>query len=118
MQHILYDASDFDLLSRLLPHELRSDPTLQLIFVLGRYSTDQNSTPADLAPFLARMDSMDLSPDWAVCAFGKGETNCLCEANRQGGKMRIGFENSLWNPDGELALNNADRVKRLLRALD
>lgn len=118
VQHILYEASDFDLLSRLLPDELRSDPALQLIFVLGRYSTDQNSTPADLAPFLARMGRMDLTPDWAVCAFGKGETDCLCEASRQGGKMRIGFENSLWNTDGQLALNNAERVKQLLRALD
>ncbi len=115
VQHILYDAGDFDLLARLLPDELLFDPGLQLIFVLGRYSKDQDSAPDDLKPFLARKDAMGLMPDWAVCAFGRGETDCLCEARRWGGKLRVGFENSLWNADGRLAQDNAERV-RLVRA--
>lgn len=113
VQHILYDAVDFDLLARLLPDELLCDPGLQLLFVLGRYSKDQESTPDDLTPLLARKDSMGLMPDWAACAFGRGETDCLCEAHRRGGKLRVGFENSLWNADGSLAKNNAERIRQV-----
>ena len=110
VHHILYDSADFDLLARLLPDTLLHDPGLQLIFVLGRYSRDQNSAPADLVPFLDRMKTMELAPDWAVCAFGRGETACLAQAHRRGGKLRVGFENSLWNADGTIARDNAERV--------
>ena len=113
VQHILYDAADFDLLARLLPDELIDDPALQLIFVLGRYSNKQDSAPDDLTPFLERKKAMGLMPDWAVCAFGRGETDCLCEAHRRGGKLRVGFENSLWNADGSLAQDNAERVRQV-----
>ncbi|WP_306151577.1 3-keto-5-aminohexanoate cleavage protein [Roseovarius sp. MMSF_3281] len=116
VQHILYDASDFDLLSRLLPDELLRSPGLQMIFVLGRYSKDQDSNPDDLTPFLARKEAMGLMPDWAVCAFGRGETDCLCEAHRRGGKLRVGFENSLWNADGGIAQDNAERVRQMRAA--
>ena len=52
-----------------------------------------------------------------ICAFGPAETECLVEAARQGGKMRIGFENSLWNADGSLAKDNAARVRELVASL-
>jgi uncharacterized protein (DUF849 family) len=116
VQHILYDVADFDLLARVLPDELLCDPGLQLIFVLGRYSKDQDSAPDDLTPFLARKEAMGLTPDWAVCAFGRGETDCLCEAHRRGGKLRVGFENALWHADGRLAQDNADRVRQVRAA--
>jgi uncharacterized protein (DUF849 family) len=114
VQHILYGPADFGLLARLLGEELLRDPSLQLIFVLGRYRRNQNSAPADLLPFLDRMKAMDLTPDWAVCAFGRGETACLTDADRCGGKLRVGFENSLWNSDGSVAEDNAERVREIL----
>ncbi len=45
-----------------------------------------------------------------VCAFGHGETAALAAALKAGGKARVGFENSLWNADGSLARDNAERV--------
>ncbi|MRU15794.1 3-keto-5-aminohexanoate cleavage protein [Roseovarius sp. A21] len=113
VQHIMYDATEFDLLARLLPGTLLHDSGLQLLFVLGRYSIDQNSEPSDLTPFLTRMKSTGLTPDWAVCAFGRGETACLVEAHRRGGKLRVGFENSIWHDDGSLARDNAERVRQV-----
>jgi len=82
VQHVLYDEADFDLLARLLPDAQLRDPGLQLIFALGRYSRGQDSRPDDLRPFLDRMFSIGLAPDWAICAFGRGETACLAEAHR------------------------------------
>ncbi len=116
VQHILYDADDFDLMTRLLPDPLLRDPRLQLLFVLGRYSLDRDSAPADLSPFLKRMAALGLTPDWAVCAFGRGETACLVEAHRQDGNLRVGFENALWNADGRIARDNAERVRQVVRA--
>ena len=116
VQHILYDTADFDLLARLLRETDLRDPALQLIFVLGRYSVDQDSDPSDLTPFLDRMAELHLTPDWAVCAFGRSETACLVDAHRRGGKLRVGFENSLWHADGSMARDNADRVRRIRQA--
>lgn len=117
VQHILYDAGDFDLLESMLPPGLLAAPDLQLIFVLGRYSTGQQSDPADLAPFLARLRTRETPADWAVCAFGRAETACLVAAHRAGGKLRVGFENSLWHADSRLARDNAERVCAVRDAL-
>ena len=116
VQHILYDSEDLALLARLLPADLLRDPALQVIFVLGRYSRDLESDPQDLEPFLTALRTWRLSPDWAVCAFGRKETACLLGAHRAGGKLRVGFENSLWNADGRLAHDNTERVREVLRA--
>ena len=90
---------------------------LQAIFVLGRYSDGQESVPADLDPFLAWQAALDRPLDWAVCAFGRQETACLAAAAGAGGKLRIGFENSLWNADGALAADNAERVAEITQVV-
>lgn len=112
VQAILYGAEDFDLLHRLSLPQLP-----QALFVLGRYSADQQSQPADLAPFIARMQADDLTLDWACCAFGRSEIACLKAAHAAGGKMRIGFENAIHRADGTLARDNAERVRDLITEL-
>ncbi|MEZ5447964.1 MAG: 3-keto-5-aminohexanoate cleavage protein [Thiolinea sp.] len=88
--------------------------------MLGRYRTGSESQPDDLQPFLqalaAAADAGD-TVDWAVCAFGVGETACLLAAARQGGWLRLGFENSLWHEDGSVARDNAERVARVQQQL-
>ena len=113
VQHILYEAGDFDLLDRLVPPGLKDAPDLQLIFVLGRYSTGQQSAPHDLDPFFARLTERATPADWAVCAFGRAETACLEAAHAAGGKLRVGFENNLLNDDGTQARDNAARVAEI-----
>jgi uncharacterized protein (DUF849 family) len=110
LQHILYDRADADVLAAALPEHLFRAEDLQLIFVLGRYSADSNSDPAGLDPFLGWMADKSILPDWAVCAFGPGETASLLRAARHGGKVRVGFENSLYRADGTIARDNAERV--------
>ncbi|MGB0849135.1 MAG: 3-keto-5-aminohexanoate cleavage protein, partial [Thiolinea sp.] len=76
-------------------------------------------SPEDLQPFLdaLRPYPADYAIDWAVCAFGSGETDCLLAAAEQGGRLRIGFENSLWHSDGTVAADNCERVEYLCRKL-
>ena len=119
VQHIVYDPGDLTKFFDLAEAGVLPGNSHQLLFVLGRYAVDQQSTPEDLEPFLKTLAERrgELSLDWAVCAFGHRETDCLVEAVRRGGKARIGFENSLWNQDGTVAADNADRVSELVGAL-
>lgn len=117
IQHILYNAADLDLLIRVLPDDLLSGTDLQLLFVLGHYTVGGVSSPDDILPFLQGIDRAGLRPDWAVCAFGPTETDCLVAAFRQGGKMRVGFENSIWRADGHVAEDNAQRVLDIREAI-
>ncbi len=113
VQHILYDNTDFE---RLIDYNARGIiPEIEtVLFVCGRYNVKQNSTLDDLLPFLQVLGKSTLAFDWAVCAFGKGESAALKEAQSRGGKIRVGFENSIWNSDGTIAASNVLRVKSLM----
>ncbi len=115
VQHILYEPLEVDRLFQLIDQGVIPPTGLQLLFVLGRYTEGQQSSVADIDPFLAALDAASpVEPvDWALCAFGVAETDCLVAAVERGGKARIGFENSLWNRDGSLATDNAERVREL-----
>lgn len=114
IQHILYSVEDAEGLAATLTDARLEDPGLQLIFVLGRYTSGQASTPGMLDPFLDWMRERAITPDWAVCAFGQGETACLSRARAAGGKRRVGFENSLVHADGRTAADNAERVRAVV----
>ena len=117
LQIILYDLADLILLQTVLPTALFEARELQVLFVLGRYAADQNSSPKDLQPFLDWKKAANWQPDWAVCAFGKGETTALMHAHEQGGKLRVGFENSRWSADGSIARDNAQRVSEIAKLI-
>ena len=114
VQHIVYSAEQlqhfFDYRERgVIPASHRC-----VLFVLGRYRVDFQSQPADLDPFLQH----DLAGlDWFVCAFGHQEQRCALKAIDAGGHARIGFENNLYLPNGELAANTAALVTSLVDAL-
>lgn len=120
VQHILYSPEDLDRFFDLVESGVIPGNGHQILLVLGRYSNNQESAPEDLEPFLELLDARGNGTriDWAVCAFGHRETECLVHAIQKGGKARIGFENSLWNRDGACANDNADRVKDLVAALE
>lgn len=119
IQHILYSPEDLARFRQLIEREVVPGSDHQVLFVLGRYAENQESVPNDLDGFLAEYRKSPEGPrlDWGVCAFGHRETDCLSYAVSQGGKARIGFENGLWNRDGSLAADNADRVRDLMSAL-
>lgn len=84
VQHILYDLADAVHLARVLPRELFRTGELQLLFVLGRHAPGRNAVPEMLEPFRGWMAREGIMPDWAVCAFGQGETACLRAAAQLG----------------------------------
>lgn len=120
IQHILYSPAD--LIAWVQARQIGFIPWQEqphILLVLGRYSHNQHSDPQDLKPFLQVMDHQQLRLElqWAVCAFGVSETECLIEAAKQGGRVRVGFENSLWHADGTVATSNQERVAVLNQTL-
>ena len=80
------------------------------MFVIGHYS-GKISNAENISPFIERLKKNNMNADWAVCAFAKEEVSCLKMAIKLGGKIRVGFENSLLMPDGSVAPNNETKVK-------
>ncbi|WP_415391548.1 3-keto-5-aminohexanoate cleavage protein [Paracoccus sp. SJTW-4] len=117
VQHILYDAADIRRLGDLVASGVIPREGLAALIVLGRYAEGQRSTPADLRDPAQLLLELLPGVDWAVCAFGPVETDCLIAARRLGGKARIGFENNRLNRDGRPASDNAERVAELVTEL-
>lgn len=117
VQHILYDPADVQQLGALVADGTIAHEGLAVLLVLGRYAQGQISAPADLDAPLSALNGLGLDVDWAVCAFGPQETDCLIRADALGGKMRIGFENNRTNSDGSTARSNAERVRELVARL-
>ncbi len=114
VQHILYSADDVRALFEAYDAGTIPDGLNRALFVLGRYSENLTATPEALDPFLAALGDHELS--WSVCAFGRHEQTCLLAALRQGGNVRIGFENNTLAPDGTPFRDNAEAVASLVEA--
>ena len=117
IQHICYEPEDLDLLSNLLDKANISKDGTWCLFVIGHYS-GKVSDPNKIPLFLQTLNKNNLNSDWAVCAFGKEEIDCLKKAISLNGKIRIGFENSMLMPNGEVAPNNHIKVKAVKELLN
>ncbi len=115
-QYILYSAEDLSFYRQLIADGLLPTNNHHLLFVLGRYTQGQQSSPADLDPFIDQITELN-GVRWAVCAFGSEELNCLIHAVRHGGDARIGFENNLFSSNGEVAKDNSAQVQDLCKAI-
>lgn len=120
-QYILYDADDVRRYAALRASGVIPADGHWVLFVLGRYAVGQTSSPADLLPFLAAWHELGLDRlgiEWAVCAFGRQEADCAAAAILLGGHARIGFENNMLLPSGEVARNNAALLRAVRASVD
>lgn len=110
-QFILYSPDDCDRFSELCRRGVVPCGRPFVLYVLGRYTKDQRSVPADLLPFL--QTGGDAPFDWAICAFGPREGACALTAAALGGHARVGFENNIYLADGSVAPDNAALVRQI-----
>ena len=103
IQYILYDTNDLARFLDLKKRGLIPGARPSVLYVLGRYSSDGQSRPIDLLPFLGE----GLGLVWSVCAFGLREGACALAAMTLGGHARMGFENNFHLHDGRRAADNA-----------
>ena len=109
IQHICYFPEHLDIVRQIIDKARLPEDDIWCLFTIGHYS-GRVSKPKLIAQFLEKLKSLELSPEWAICAFAEQEQICLQKAVTLGGKVRVGFENSLFMPDGSIAENNAARV--------
>jgi uncharacterized protein (DUF849 family) len=112
-QVIVYDVADLRRWQDLRARGIVPEAPWFLLFVLGRYTAGQTSSPTDLVPFV---HAHSTGEPWAVCAFGKTEHACVSAAAALGGHVRVGFENNLFLKDGKLAADNAALVAQAAQA--
>jgi uncharacterized protein (DUF849 family) len=106
-QVILYDTADLQRWQDLRQRGVVPDAPWFLLFVLGRYTAGQTSSPKDLLPFLREHTGAE---PWAICAFGATEHACVSAAAALGGHVRVGFENNLKLKNDVVAPDNAALV--------
>lgn len=115
IQHILYNTDDIELLLEWQQQGIVKPTQNSVLFVLGRYTEGQISSPDDLTPFRKALPDI---ADWMVCSFGPQEHACLANAALQGGSVRVGFENSLVTSDGIQHADNAASITALIRTIE
>lgn len=119
IQHILYSPEDLLRFYELKAKHILPTDHRCILFVLGRYTKNQQSDPDTLNDFLEILENYnsDGVSHWMVCAFGSNETDCLLRAASKGGHLRVGFENNRQHHDGSIAANNEERVGAVVRGL-
>jgi 3-keto-5-aminohexanoate cleavage enzyme len=110
LQFIVYTPEEASLVKDMARRGDLGCESPNALFVLGRYTEGQRSSPGDLLPYL---DVWNPAHPWSVCAFGPTEALCMTAAMGLGGHVRVGFENNLTRADGTGALGNADLVSNV-----
>ncbi|MFK7868786.1 MAG: 3-keto-5-aminohexanoate cleavage protein [Roseobacter sp.] len=111
VQHILYGTECIAQLELWLASGLVPTTMRDAILVLGQYAPARAGKSSELAPLLKQTAACNFSI--SVCAFGPDEQACLTEAAALGCDLRVGFENNLHAPEGNVWENNAQAVSSL-----
>ena len=114
-QIILYDADDAVRLADFRSRGLVPFDRLSVLFVLGRYTVGQKSSPSDLLAFVG--GDAPVFDHWSICAFGAREIACVTTSALLGGHIRVGFENNELLPNGARADSNEALVAATHTAL-
>lgn len=113
IQHILYDVQDISLYRPWLSDAVIATSQREVLFVVGQYCPPKSGEVAALSPLLTALAGEMSS--WTVCVFGKSEQAVMGSAIRQGGNVRVGFENNIHRADGHLLKDNAESVSSVVQ---
>jgi len=111
-----YDTAHLYNLAHFLDRKLVTPPLfVQTVFgILGGIGNH----PDDIAHLKRTADRL-FGDDylWSVLGAGRAQMPIAATAAAQGGNVRVGLEDSLWDGPGTLARSNADQVTRVCRLL-
>ena len=111
-QYILHDPAEIAVLQSLVESGILPADQAHALFVLGRQAEDQQADPAQLDAFLALWPA---HWPWSACAYGRAELPVAERVIALGGHVRVGFENSLEEPDGSLLESAEARVAQVVQ---
>ena len=112
-----YDTAHLYNLAHFLDRKLATPPLfVQTVFgILGGIGTHPDDV-AHLRRTADRLFGRDYV--WSVLGAGRSQMPMASIAAAQGGNVRVGLEDSLWDGPGTLARSNADQVRRARRLLE
>ena len=106
-----YDTAHLYTLAHFLDRKLATPPLfVQTVFgILGGIGTH----PDDVSHMRRTADRL-FGKDylWSVLGAGRAQMPIAAMSAAQGGNVRVGLEDSLWDGPGQLARSNADQVRR------
>ncbi len=112
-----YDTAHLYNLAHFLDRKLATPPLfVQTVFgILGGIGTH-----ADDVSHMKRTADRLFGKDfiWSVLGAGRAQMPIASIAASQGGNVRVGLEDSLWDGPGQLARSNADQVRRARKMLE
>ncbi len=112
-----YDTAHLYNLAHFLDRKLATPPLfVQTVFgILGGIG----SHPDDVGHMKRTADRL-FGRDyiWSVLGAGRAQMNVAAMSAAQGGNVRVGLEDSLWDGPGQLARSNADQVRRVRGILE
>ena len=117
--HLIYGATpteDREKVRELVENE--NDALIGICVVTGEKNSEGKTLYFNNSLFVKKMEEQNIKLDWSICAFGKEEMSCLEKAVSLEGKIRVGFENSLFMPNGEIASDNhmkVDAINKLFK---
>jgi uncharacterized protein (DUF849 family) len=112
-----YDTAHLYNLAHFLDRKLATPPLfVQTVFgILGGIGTH----PDDVSHMKRTADRLfGKDYQWSVLGAGKSQMPIAAMSAAQGGHVRVGLEDSLWDGPGQLARSNADQVKRVRKILE
>ena len=112
-----YDTAHLYTLAHFLDRKLATPPLfVQTVFgILGGIGTH----PDDVSHMKRTADRL-FGKDylWSVLGAGRAQMPIAAMSAAQGGNVRVGLEDSLWDGPGQLAQSNADQVRRARKLLE
>jgi uncharacterized protein (DUF849 family) len=112
-----YDTAHLYNLAHFLDRKLATPPLfVQTVFgILGGIGTH----PDDVSHMKRTADRLfGKDYQWSVLGAGKSQMPVAATSAAQGGHVRVGLEDSLWDGPGQLARSNADQVRRVRKILE
>jgi uncharacterized protein (DUF849 family) len=112
-----YDTAHLYNLAHFLDRKLATPPLfVQTVFgILGGIGTHADDV-AHMKRTADRLFGKDYV--WSVLGAGRSQMGIAATAAAQGGNVRVGLEDSLWDGPGQLARSNADQVRRVRGILE
>lgn len=112
-----YDTAHLYNLAHFLDRKLATPPLfVQTVFgILGGIGTHADDV-AHMKRTADRLFGKDYV--WSVLGAGRAQMSVAATSAAQGGNVRVGLEDSLWDGPGRLAASNADQVHRVRAILE
>lgn len=107
-QYILYNEEDYYRFEKYRKIGIFQDDSPFVLFVFGSYH-HKNSLSENHNEKMQKISSSTSFP-WAVCGFDTNEKQCVQHAILNGGHIRVGFENNLWQDENIMLNDNAEMV--------